>query len=279
MSTTILKFFIDVPSQRVSISGVSSGVATNLAANVGFVRFENAVGSIIYNDRPAIPDTFTDPSPYQSYLNAWITAQAALQTNPLTLAQAQAVKVALVQAVYAVKRQQPVTVTVNSTSYQWDASDIALARMAAVAGNLYADPTNSLVTTLNSWATSFNTLQSNLNTFATNLQTTFNNETSATNTKESGITGWVTLTAPTSPSSPAVGNESPLSSLSAGTIQIVPVGATAAVTMTPTDLKNIMAAIATQNTNEAVVNANKTAAVNALSTISAVAAYDATTGW
>jgi len=304
-----MQFTIDVANARMTINGVSEAIAvTGLAQNISYIRFsDGGGGSILYNDRPALPAPFADPSPYQSYFNAWITAAAAA-SPALLLSQAQSLKAALVNAIYLMKRQAPVSVPVSAGTFAWDASDAAVARLAPLAGFLYVDPLNAvlsggpgatltelvadlntMVANLNVWATHFNTLNSNLATYASTLATDMANWASAINTAErTAIAGWQTIGAPATPASPATTGNTGLggftesfssAQIAAPSIQLMPVGATAPVSLTPTDLQQVVVAMAAQNVKYQTTSASKQAAVNALSTIAAVAAYDATTGW
>lgn len=290
-------FVINSALGTIHVNAVGATLTSNsLAANVQYVQFDasTGVGQIMYNDRPSIPELFQDPSPYQTYVNQWITAEAALAKLPLTLAQAQAVKCALVQAIYAVKRQQPVNVTVSAGNNNWDASDQAVARMNVLAGFAYIDNVNSLISTLNSEISTLNTnvtdsngLRSAYTTFVTNLQTNLNSWVSTLNSSEAASinnppASWTSvsnMSVPPAGSTTAMNTLSNISSITVPTMKLLPYGGTSLVTVTPTDVGAILSAIATQNANEAVANATKQAAVNALTTIANVVAYDATTGW
>jgi hypothetical protein len=62
-------------------------------------------------------------------------------------------------------------------------------------------------------------------------------------------------------------------------IQWHPIGQATPVTLTVTEMTGLMAGIAARRTNLLTTKNNKIAAVNALTSITAVIAYDATTGW
>ncbi|WP_024516861.1 hypothetical protein [Bradyrhizobium sp. Tv2a-2] len=291
-------FVINNALGTVHVNAVGATVSTSaLATNINYVQFDGAtgVGQIMYNDRPSIAEQFTDPSPYQTYINSWISAEAALLTLPLTLAQAKAVKCALASAIWGVKRQQPVNVTVTAGNYNWDASDLGVSRLSAIAPYIYIGPVNTLIGTINSeMATLISALNTNVGdyngfvtaygSFVTNLQTNLNTWVAHLNTSEAAVTNWVqpgNMTVPASGSPSNMGNTSfsALSTITPPTMNLLPVGATSNVSLSPADLGSILQAIATQNAREALANATIQAAVNALSTISAVVAYDVTTGW
>lgn len=63
------------------------------------------------------------------------------------------------------------------------------------------------------------------------------------------------------------------------TLSVIPSGASAAVTVTAADLAAIMSAISAQLISKQTTMISKQAAVNALTSIAAVIAYDATIGW
>src|SRR5262249_1779454 len=95
--------------------------------------------------RVPMREPFTDIAPFIPLFNAWILAA---QSNPpgtsppITVTQARFTKSALVDALFAAKRQMPVT----AYGYQWDASDAATGAMtdeiAALSGT---DAINSAV--------------------------------------------------------------------------------------------------------------------------------------
>lgn len=319
MTQVNLSFRIDRVSAVMRLSNIPASMTTSsLPSNVSYVQFDTVKGgAVIYNDRPGLPELFIDPSPYQSFVNAWITAMATA-TPALTLSQAQAIKNALINAIYAVNRQLPVSVAVSAGNFPWDASDAAVTRLSALSGLLYIDPLNTvinggsgqtgglsqLVTDLNVWAAHFNTLNTNFGGLNSGLQTAFNglatNVTAALSTTKSnldaaeppGVANWTTtwsvgncasVTAPATSGAAADSNLvesfSSVGSLTVPTMQLIPVGSSAPVTVTPTDLQKIVLAIAAQTVKYQSTALAKQAAVNALSTIAAVSAYDATTGW
>lgn len=314
MATLDFSLRLDQLRGKVSVNSILVNVDPALALNVNFVSFAKGQGSIIYNDRVGLPELFTDPSPYQTQVNAWLFTMS-IAPQPITLAQAKLVKIALINAIYSVKRQVPVTVTVSGTPRQWDASDIAVARMSAISGASTIDAINSKIGTTNSNFTilsasailvaqinavlaTLNSQESaNLTTISAGIATLNSLMSQLTtfqgtlNVAELGVTGWVDP-GPLHTQSPASGvvwsplsgvsnnsSTSSISNISAPTLQLLPVGATALVTLTPTDMVNITAAIAAQNSAEALVNAQKQAAVNAMSDFLSVINYDATTGW
>ena len=97
---------IDCVTPRMAVDNAVYPIDTSsLAANIACViyNFQVSLGSIEYNDRPPVGAAFTDPSPYLSFLNAWMVASAA-DSPPLQLAQAIAVKQALTAGIYNGKK-------------------------------------------------------------------------------------------------------------------------------------------------------------------------------
>jgi hypothetical protein len=89
---------------------------------------DTGFGEILHNDRPALRERFDDPSPYLSILNQHLLACVDLQLGveakagdvtcaapppaqkpPLTVAQAQAIKTQLIDALFNNKQQAPIT--------------------------------------------------------------------------------------------------------------------------------------------------------------------------
>jgi hypothetical protein len=288
MTTLPLQFQIDNNRSTVRLWGMTQPITANtLALNINFVQWNGVtgIGQIIYNDRMPLPEQFTDPSPYQAYINQWITTSALAATNPLSLVQAQAIKNSLIGTIYGVKRQQPVNATVTAGNYNWDASDSAVARMNTLASFAYIDNVNSIISTFDSEISTFigdyNGLRSGYTSFVSNLQTNLNTWVTALNTAEGAVGGWVAvgnMSVPSSGSTSAMSFVS-IPSITVPTMKLLPYGGTSLVTVSPTDIGTIMSAVAAQNANESLVNATKQAAVNALTTIAAVTTYDATTGW
>jgi hypothetical protein len=65
----------------------------------------------------------------------------------------------------------------------------------------------------------------------------------------------------------------------AATLQFTPMGLGTPVTLTATEMSDILAGISLRRSNLLTTKFNKTAAVNALTTVPSVAAYDVTAGW
>lgn len=154
----MLRFSIYKPDSIVVVDNAPLVVSlAALASNIVVVAFQIDQGSVEFNDRPNLRTPFTDPSPYQSLLNSWITA-AASASPPLQLAQAQQLKKDLVEAIFHHKRRLPYTYG----AWQYDARDEALANMSMLTeGNAtVSSDSSALVTAIN---TAFSTITGQIN--------------------------------------------------------------------------------------------------------------------
>jgi hypothetical protein len=244
---------------------------STLPANVGKVIWNDASsGWLEYNDRPKLREPFADPSVYQPQINTALTALAAAAL-PLTLAQAQATKQTLIDALYEMKRTNPITVVVSVGSKSWDGSDEALATMTEqIAVSTAGFSTTSLVTQINA-------MINKLNPDMATLKANFDNL--ILGTIAAGATAWVWQG--TKPPSPVGGYATVTGGggVTGGPFPWLPLGATATVNLTLNDLVAIVNAVVTRRQSVAGTRASKKAAVAALATIPAVIAYDVTTGW
>jgi hypothetical protein len=80
-----------------------------------------------YNTSLNIP--LTDPSPYQPFINGWMTARSA-QPVPPTLAEAKTIKIELITSIFDAKRQAPFHYVVAAGDFMWEATDSACAGMS-----------------------------------------------------------------------------------------------------------------------------------------------------
>jgi hypothetical protein len=244
---------------------------STLPANVAMIIWDSLNGWIEYNDRPEMREPFADPSIYQPQINAFLTALEAA-TPPLTLAQAQAVKQELIDALYDVKRTNPITVTVSVGSKTWDGSDEAMQTMTQQITNSTAGfSTTSLVTQINA-------MINKLNPDMATLKTNFDNLITAV---LSGANIWVWSQTNPRPGSPVGGYATVTGGggVTGGPFPWLPLGTTATVNLTVNDLVTITNAVVARRQSVAGTRASKKAAVAALATIPAVIAYDVTTGW
>jgi hypothetical protein len=297
MTTLPLQFQFDNVKGLMFVLGEPQPItAAALASNINFVQWDavTAIGKIIYNDRLPLPEQFTDPSPYQTQVNQWMTSAAALATNPLSLAQAQAVKSSLIDSIWLGKRTANVTVSTSLGSYTFNPTDLFssdvmnwLPALAAIVAQVNA--TNSdIATMVGTINTAISTVCGEANTAANTVTSELNSNFAAYyafysthvfpygegNGSSPNLPNWgISNTSPASYSGPSV-----LASLTAP-IKMLPVGSTSYPAFTLADLFAVLAAVQTQRANEAVVRASKQAAVAALSTVASCISYDATTGW
>lgn len=119
-------FLIDNVTPRMAVDNAVYPISTSaLAANIAHILFNavTGIGSIEYNDRPSSSLPFTDPSPYQPFINTWLGLGAA-DRPPLQLAQAISIKQAIVTALYNYKRLS-LTSTAGVTAWSTLSNGIA----------------------------------------------------------------------------------------------------------------------------------------------------------
>jgi hypothetical protein len=150
-----------------SITGID---CSSIPANVEMVWWNSAQGTqsgggpqgtppsgeILYNDRIAIRETFTDPSPYIAIINQWLLAAArqvagaslphqpnlTVPATALTVAQAQMVKNTILDGLFALKRKAPITF--NGKTYDGsDAEQAAIANAISAAAQQNIDAANT----------------------------------------------------------------------------------------------------------------------------------------
>jgi hypothetical protein len=281
----------------VSIDNQPLGVdVTGLPANVALVAYDctQGSGSIEYTDRLRLLEPVIDLTPYQPFVNKWMTAAAALTTMRLTLAQAKRVKLGLVDGIYNSKRQAPIT----SLGYTWDATDPSLIGMqttidswdivAAVSNN-----DNSIVDQVNGMgistsiagryytytaAPSFSISNWDSNYVNANYYVYLPAPPSAYFVYNVGVPISTTSDAGSTASSQII------TSITAGSVTGPTVYWPAMNTPTPiamamTDMRALISSIQARRTNLQAVRSNKQAYINAQITIAPIIAYDATAGW
>jgi hypothetical protein len=94
-------------------------------ADVDFINWNGKSGEIRYWTQPGITVPFVDPTPYVPYINNWLT-KAARETLPINLDQARKVKSDLVESLFDVKRQLPISMH----DRVWDCCDETVNGMA-----------------------------------------------------------------------------------------------------------------------------------------------------
>ena len=183
---------------------------------------------------------FADPSTYQPLINTTLTALEAA-TPPLMLAQAQAVKQTLIDALYTMKRTAPITVTVSVGSKTFDGSDEAMATMnEQIALSAAAASTTGLVAQINN-------LISLLNIDMSTLKTNFNRLSGIDHKRGFGSHMDVEREHRSSDAAAAGGYPAVSGSgVTGGPFPWLPLGATATVNLTLADLTTIVNAAITR---------------------------------
>jgi hypothetical protein len=307
MTTASFQFSIDNPRSRIYIGAIHAPLSPALATNVSYVNFDKGVGRVIYNDRPPIPEIFTDPSPYQVYINAWLTAYST-GALPITLAQAQAIKANLTDDIFFVKSRAPVTVTTSLGAYTFnvDPNDpisvtSALAALPALTAvdSAAAAAIAQLVSSINSVivggvnGTVVAGINSELNVAAGDVITYLTGGVnsffaSLFNQLLTQFPGQFPTPFPTISVNSFGGGVGTIGSVSASlasptglpsAVRMMPVGATSYPAFTVADLLAVLGAAQAQLAAETLVRVTKQAALAALSTVASVISYDATTGW
>jgi hypothetical protein len=339
-----MRFDINRADNYMFVDDIYADMDTSaLATNIVRVQWRETVG-YIYLTTATLQQKITDPSPYQSFLNTWATARLTA-TPPLALAEAQQIKLELIDYLYDIKRQAPYAYTVAAGAYHWEATDGALANMTAAAIPAVVGGTSSgsssLVSAINSQHTSLvndinnnvvggvngtlvsqinsavvaqgntefdslvsvgnalcdfldntiigtiagqtlsgpNTLNnrlqhnasSNAGTPGLNAALAHNGHTWAVGSYMSNVPGGIA----------GVGNY-PIGSGSGpgtATLQWTPIESATPVTISLTEAGAIMSGITSRRATLLTTRTNKKAAVNAMTDIATVIAYDATAGW
>lgn len=128
-----MRFLIHRVNDVVALDNAPYALDTSsLDPNVFFVHYDTdtTAGGIQNISGPALRILFTDPSPYQSFIDAWCTTAAA-DSPPLSLASAQSIAKAFVTAVFNSRRQLPILYN----AAQWSALDADLAAMGLELAN------------------------------------------------------------------------------------------------------------------------------------------------
>lgn len=106
----------------------------------------------------SVRERFLDPTPYVPIFNRWIAA-SEFATPPGSLAQAKAVKIAMVESLFNFKRQTPISVS-GLTYNASDASNMQL--IGGFSGQSVINAINDIITQFNAVIATFN---SNLSTY------------------------------------------------------------------------------------------------------------------
>jgi hypothetical protein len=125
----MLRFNINRDRNYIFVDDVGEDVdCSTLPSDVASVKWTGTDG---YLRRYAsnLNEPLTDPSPYQSFLNAWTSARLSADVPP-TLGEAKAIKIKLINDIFDIKRQAPFHYVIAAGDFMWDADDGAVAGMS-----------------------------------------------------------------------------------------------------------------------------------------------------
>jgi hypothetical protein len=277
--------FVIVKSENIVVidnAPITVDLTAMTPANIEMVVYQEVEGKLQYNDRPSVRDHFTDPSPYQPQINAWMTAYNDA-TPPLTLTQAKFVKQEFVEAIFHSSRRAPFV----SSGHTYDARDEAIEYLTAtLVANGVQGQINTIISGVNGMVSVNNTSAGNVNNWSAANATNWGY-------LQHGFYGGVgpgldTVVTSFSTSSPPVpfpavgsggfGNMSAISAV-APLIPWQPLDASAILNISAADLILALKGLVTRRNNLNATRISKKSDIGALTTIAQVIAYDATTGW
>jgi hypothetical protein len=283
-----LKFQIVRPEGWMSVDNAVANDLTlsTLATNVYIVEWSEGRGEIEYNDRPALRESVVDVIPYAPCFQEFLTKLAAA-SPPLTLAQAKKVQNDLILTIYDSKRQLPYAYAIGGTQYTWDATDGATAAMALQMLPKLFNSIGFVDTFTNDMANQINAF---LNVLNYQVLTTNANSLSVRLQKLA-----ISVPNPDAPGAPTnfdaaspglIGNLPLLSFVSypvgyalSATVSWTPLNQTTPVNLTMAQMTSLMSGIAARQQSLNGVRQSKTNAVNALTKIADVIAYNVGAGW
>jgi hypothetical protein len=275
---------------------------SSLPANVWMVQWTDGRGEIEYQDDEGnnlngIRDNFTDIVPYVPFFQQFMNYLAGL-----TLAQAKKIQSELVTLLFETKSQSPYNHTIAAGNFNWETTDAAVAAMSIAMFPALLSGTNtslnSLVTQINAQFTSIasqiNTgtvnQGDNLATFLNSMIGYWGDGLNTINNKLHTVllasTDYVAapglnpqLDHTTVDFVPVTTTALTADNPGVASIQWIPLGQGTAVTMSVTEMSEIMSGIHNRRLSLTTTKFNKIEAINALTEISDVIAYDVTTGW
>jgi len=238
-----MNFVIFCAQGQMSIDSAVMPIDTSsVASGTAYVVFLGDNGQTEPTGLP-IRTSITDPSPYQTCVNNWLTAAAAA-SPALTLAQAQTIKSNLVNTIFKSYERA----SISYLSYNWDCSPDAIAAMTAMAATLG----NGAI--------------------ALAMQAVYNVGKSVDGSVSAGLfnasgAGWPA----NSSSNTYVANVSG--------VQWTPLGQSTPVSLTMAQFMGLLGAIVARRALLAVNQQALLASIAAAATIAAVIAIDITSGW
>jgi hypothetical protein len=254
---------------------------TPVPSIVSIVAYDcsGGAGNIEYNDRLRLLEPFIDVTPYVSLVNAWLTAAELVA---ISLAQAKQVKIGLVDGIFNSKRQLPIMTQGNT----WDATDQSLLGMQSsvmawdvagavtVADAILSDNVNK-VQYLGAMPVGV-AASAAVATTGTVSYYDAGVDSGATSTFATGASGGGVTQQPVVVASKGGVDSAPLSQ---PTIDWPPLNSTVMVRMSMANMRALITSIQTRRTSLQNTQIAKKNAINALTTVAAVIAYDVTTGW
>lgn len=278
-------------SMAIDNAGVTGMDYTILPSNTSFVEWKDGRGEAEYNDRPGLRENFHDVIFYAPLFQQFMTLLTAI-----TLGQSKKVQTDLITSIFDSKRQAPFSYTISTGTFQWDATDSELISLTALAVAGTAGGVNSTNSQLASLVAQINSnivapAQNNYGSFVgfqaylnENILGAWTGDPDAANTINNRLTiisGMLGLSDnlphPAYPYYNASGVS--ISGGAGTTYPWTPIGATTPQNLTAAELVGLISGITTRRQNLQNVSKSKQAAVNALTTVAAVIAYDVTTGW
>jgi hypothetical protein len=257
-----MRFFISRADDLMAIDNVAVTMdCSSLPESVIYVIWNEAGdGFVESNTGVALRTSFSDPSPYQPLIDDWMTAMAAA-TPALTVAQAQVVKVELVEALFEAYRIAPIAYSVAAApGASWDASDEGVAALTLA---LFS----ALLAAFATLVGQTNTVIAAINAQLLNVAFVFN---------AASIT---VLWNGSSPSGGSQAMQSIAGFTNSVSISWTPIGATAPVALSATECIGLLAAIVARRASLQAARLTNEAAIDALNTVAAVIAFDVTAGW
>lgn len=303
-----MRWWIAVNPRTMAIDnvGVNGMDLTILPSNTRHIQWIDGRGEAEYNDRPALREIFFDVEPYVPLFQQFMT-----KLDGLTLKQAKTIQIDLINELYELKRQAPYHYAPAAGSYDWEATDDAVTAMSckvlpALIGSSAAGQT-SLVSQINANIVNpGNALIGHVNSTNSEVSISFSEFNAYVLGSISDGTGVNTINSrlqriPISgdpenfnaplglmnadlyhlthfPYSTALAF-SPVGTSAGSTVAWIPLNQAAPVTLTLTEMGTLMNGIATRRQSLETVRFNKRVAVNALTTVEAVIAYDVIAGW
>jgi len=291
-----MKFWLQVPSTMCIDNCVINGLTfPGLPTNVEMVFWDGTTdrGEIEYNGAMAIRTPFVDPTPYMAYVNAWIL-KGQTETPPINLPQAKLIKQDVVETLFNYKRQQPIPVI--SMGWTFPADDEDAASYNRYLSSYLTPSVNNVVGQL---AEGINAqfvylsgdLNDKLNRDATVTGHTSTGTFSGTGTGDAPAEGGATsVTVSGTTSQVAVAGKCTFTTIVTPAVAtpvvtyppyfyLVPLGYTETYAFTIDQMCTILGEIESRRSGLNSVRLGKREAINGLTSIAAVAAYNVTSGW